>query len=162
MRFNSKLVLPCATSSWCTAGSASVANAPVGWEHLGKNLLALDLRVSRLIRSICPLRRWEVWGERDDIGHLRIYWEVPSPCHGVWQQMIQTKVFGQIYLSHLNHFTRPFFLRYPKLGYLRIRIRTAIWALSINTYGGIEIPVFQRYVAGMIERSVRIISIIKK
>ncbi len=35
-------------------------------------------------------------------------------------------------------------------------------SLSINTHGGTEIPVFQRYVAGMIERAVRIISIIKK
>ncbi len=29
-------------------------------------------------------------------------------------------------------------------------------SLSINTYGGTEIPVFQRYVAGMIERAVAI------
>ncbi len=34
--------------------------------------------------------------------------------------------------------------------------------LSINTYVGTEIPVFRRCVAGMIERAVRIISIIKK
>ncbi len=34
-------------------------------------------------------------------------------------------------------------------------------ALSINTYGGTEIPVFWRCVAGMIKRAVRIISIIK-
>ncbi len=34
--------------------------------------------------------------------------------------------------------------------------------LSINTYGGTEIPVFRRRVAVMIERTVRIISIIKK
>ncbi len=34
--------------------------------------------------------------------------------------------------------------------------------LSINTYGGTEIPVFLKCVAGMIERTVQIISIIKK
>ncbi len=33
--------------------------------------------------------------------------------------------------------------------------------LSINTYGGTEIPVFRRCVADMIERAVRIISIIE-
>ncbi len=36
------------------------------------------------------------------------------------------------------------------------------YPLSINTYGGTEIPVFRRRVAGMIERAVLIISIIKK
>ncbi len=34
--------------------------------------------------------------------------------------------------------------------------------LCINTYRGTDVPVFQRCVAGMIERAVRIISIIKK
>ncbi len=41
-------------------------------------------------------------------------------------------------------------------------MRPVTRALSINTYGGTEIPVFQRSVAGMIERTVRLISIIKK
>ncbi len=40
-----------------------------------------------------------------------------------------------------------------------------VFSLSINTYGGTEIPVYRRCVAGMIQRAVRavwIISIIKK
>ncbi len=35
-------------------------------------------------------------------------------------------------------------------------------ALSINTYGGTDISVFRRLVAGMMEHAVPIISIIKK
>ncbi len=45
---------------------------------------------------------------------------------------------------------------------IEYRINIEVESLSINTYGGTEISVFQRCVAGMIERAVRIISIIKK
>ncbi len=49
-----------------------------------------------------------------------------------------------------------------------IRIKKLLWRfrvpipLSINAYGGTEIPVFRRCVDGMIERAVQLISIIKK